>query len=205
MWVATTSTSSPLLNGRTAFLIADVSGKGLGAALLTTMLQGALSGINMGADPAGVFNHINSFLCDHSDVGRYATMFFGLLDRAGHLQFINAGHPSPLLLRAGEILEPFTEGNLPVGLIPGTEYVAASFNLQPDDVLVMFSDGVTEASNVEDDMFGMSRLCEAVRNYHAAPLEHLHQTIFASLDAFSAGAKQSDDITLLIARYRTPT
>lgn len=188
-------------DGRTAFLIADVSGKGLGAALLTTMLQGALSGINMGADPASVFNHINRFLCDHSDVGRYATVFFGLLDRAGHLQFINAGHPSPLLLRAGEILEPFSDGCLPVGLIPGTQYTASSTQLEPGDVLVMFSDGVTEASNTEEDMFGITRLREALHGHHAAPLEDLHQTILASLNSFAAGAKQNDDITVLIARY----
>src|SRR5689334_22637657 len=75
----------PLSEGRTAFLIADVSGKGLGAALLTTMLQGALSGMTLGADPARVFNHINRFLCEHAEVGRYATMFFGILDDDGHL------------------------------------------------------------------------------------------------------------------------
>lgn len=73
----------PLSEDRTAFLIADVSGKGLGAALLTTMLQGALSGLKMGADPASVFLHINRFLCEHSDVGRYATVFAGMLDRGG--------------------------------------------------------------------------------------------------------------------------
>ncbi len=63
---------------RTAFLIADVSGKGLGAALLTTMLQGALSAMALGTDPVRVFNHINKFLCEHGEVGRYATMFFGV-------------------------------------------------------------------------------------------------------------------------------
>src|SRR5205823_7723995 len=78
----------PMGDGRTAFLIADVSGKGLGAALLTTMLQGALSGLTLGAAPARVFNHINRFLCDHAEVGRYATMFFGVMDTNGHLEFI---------------------------------------------------------------------------------------------------------------------
>ena len=73
----------PLSDNRTAFLIADVSGKGLGAALLTTMLQGALSGMTLGTDPARVFNHVNKFLCSHSEVGRYATMFFGILDEDG--------------------------------------------------------------------------------------------------------------------------
>ena len=75
----------PLSDNRTAFLIADVSGKGLGAALLTTMLQGALSAMSLGTDPAIVFNHVNKFLCGHAEIGRYATMFFGILDQDGHL------------------------------------------------------------------------------------------------------------------------
>src|SRR6266404_237696 len=68
---------------RTAFVLADVSGKGLGAALLTTMLQGLLSGMTLGTDPARTFNHVNRFLCDHAEVGRYATMFFGILEDSG--------------------------------------------------------------------------------------------------------------------------
>ena len=97
----------PLDDKRTAFLLADVSGKGLGAALLTTMLQGALSGMTLGTDPARVFNHVNRFLCDHAEVGRYATMFFGILDDAGRLEFINAGHPSPILIRKDTVEEAF--------------------------------------------------------------------------------------------------
>src|ERR1700731_430178 len=125
----------PLTDNRTAFLIADVSGKGLGAALLTTMLQGALSGMTMGANPADVFCHINRFLCEHSEAGRYATMFFGILDREGRLEFVNAGHLPPLLLRAGEVDEPFTEGGFPVGLIPDASYVASCVALRPGDTL----------------------------------------------------------------------
>ena len=192
----------PLSEDRTAFLIADVSGKGLGAALLTTMLQGALSGMNMGADPAGVFNHINRFLCEHSEVGRYATMFFGIVDREGRVEFINAGHPSPLLLRGGEVSEPFTEGGFPVGLIPDASYVAACVALRPGDTLVLYSDGVTEAIDPDDEMFGVSRLRELLLGQHDAPLEDLQRTILDSVRVFSRGANQADDITLLLARYR---
>ena len=116
----------PMSDDRTAFLVADVSGKGLGAALLTTMLQGALSGMTIGADPVRVFNHINRFLCEHAEVGRYATMFFGILDREGKLVFINAGHPSPLILRHGEVTELYTEGSFPVGLVPEADFTATT-------------------------------------------------------------------------------
>jgi sigma-B regulation protein RsbU (phosphoserine phosphatase) len=192
----------PMSDDRTAFLIADVSGKGLGAALLTTMLQGALSGMAMGADPARVFNHINKFLCEHTEVGKYATIFFGVLDRDGHLEFINAGHPSPILLRGGETAEPFTEGSCPVGLVPGAVYVAACMKLDPGDTLVLFSDGVSEAADPDEELFGVPRLRDILAGQHEAPLDHLQKTVLESVDRFVRGASQADDITLLLVRYR---
>ena len=192
----------PMSDDRTAFLIADVSGKGLGAALLTTMLQGALSGMTIGADPARVINHINSFLCEHSEVGRYATMFFGVLSRNGDLEYINAGHPSPLLLRNGKLAEPFTEGSTPVGLIPDADYKAACVRLETGDTLVLFSDGVTEAADPDEQLFGIPRLRDALANLHDSPLDHLQKAVFDSVENFTRGASQADDITLLLVRYR---
>src|SRR6202047_481374 len=143
---------------RTAFLIADVSGKGLGAALLTQLLQGALSAMTLGTDPARLFNHLNHFLCNHPEVGRYATMFFGILDEKGGLEYINAGHPSPILIRRdGNAEEPFTEGSFPVGLGPEAEYCTACVKLEPGDTLVLFSDGVTEAMDPKEAFFGIAR------------------------------------------------
>jgi phosphoserine phosphatase RsbU/P len=192
----------PMSDDRTAFLIADVSGKGLGAALLTTMLQGALSGMTLGADPVRVFNHINNFLCEHAEVGRYATMFFGVLSRNGDLEYINAGHPSPLLLRGGELAEPFTEGSTPVGLVPGANYKAACVKLEADDTLILFSDGVTEAADPDEQLFGVSRLRDALADLHDSPLDHLQKAVFNSVETFTRGASQADDITLLLVRYR---
>jgi len=192
----------PMSDDRTAFLIADVSGKGLGAALLTTMLQGALSGMTIGADPARVFNHINKFLCEHSEVGRYATMFFGVLSRNGDLEYINAGHPSPLLLRNGKLAEPFTEGSTPVGLIPDADYKAACVRLETGDTLVLFSDGVTEAADPDEQLFGIPRLRDALANLQDSPLDHLQKAVFDSVENFTRGASQADDITLLLVRYR---
>ena len=191
----------PVTEDRTAFLIADVSGKGLGAALLTTMLQGALSGMTIGADPARVFNHINRFLCSHAEVGKYATIFFGILDREGHLEFINAGHPSPILVRRGETGEPFTEGSYPVGLVPTAEYAAACVKLQHGDTIVLFSDGVTEAEDPEENLFGVARLREILAGHHETPLDDLQKIVLESVNQFARGASQSDDITLLLVRY----
>jgi len=192
----------PLSDGRTAFLIADVSGKGLGAAIVTTMLQGALSGMTLGIDPARVFSHINRFLCDHSEVGRYATVFFGILDQEGHLEFINAGHPSPFLIRHGAAHEAFTEGSYPVGLVPEAQYTAVCLKLEPGDTLVLFSDGVTEAMDPDEQMFGVTRLKELLTGRLECPLEQLQKCVLEAVENFARGARQADDLTLLIVRYR---
>jgi len=193
----------PVDEDRTAILIADVSGKGLGAALLTTMLQGALSGLSMGADPVKVFNHVNKFLCFHSEVGRYATMFIGIIGRDGMLEYIKAGHPSPLLLRNGQVSELYNIGSFPVGLIPEADYESARLQLEPEDTLVLYSDGVTEAENVNHDLFEVSGLSQALAGKQDVPVEVLQQSVLDAVSAFSRGASQSDDITLLVVRYRS--
>jgi len=193
----------PIDSKRTAFLIADVSGKGLGAALLTTMLQGAVSGMALGTDPARLFAHLNGFLCGHAEVGRYATMFFGTVDEHGYLEFINAGHPSPFLLRRGAAEEAFTEGSCPVGLIPSAQYSVVRAQLELDDTLILFSDGVTEAMDPEERFYGMSRLKECLTGHTADDsLEQLQKCVLDSVEDFTRGASQADDLTLLVVRYR---
>ena len=192
----------PISEDRTAFLIADVSGKGLGAALLTTMLQGALSGMTLGTDPVRVFNHINKFLCEHSEVGRYATVFFGIVDRDGTLEFIRAGHPSPLLIRHGVVSDLYTEGSFPVGLIADAEFTASSMKLEPGDTLVLFSDGIIEAENAHRELYGFERLHDVLTGWKDDALPALQKIVFESIDGFSRGAAQSDDMTLLVVRYR---
>lgn len=194
----------PVSEDRTAILIADVSGKGLGAALLTTMLQGALSGLAMGADPKKVFNHVNRFLCRHAEVGRYATMFIGLLGHDGTLEYIKAGHPSPLLLRQGKVSELYTEGSFPVGLIPEAEYTSAQLQLEPEDTLVLFSDGVTEAEDPDHQLFDVDGLIQAVTGQEGVPVETLQQSVLRAVREFTRGAQQSDDLTLLVVRYHRP-
>jgi serine phosphatase RsbU (regulator of sigma subunit) len=192
----------PISEDRTAILIADVSGKGLGAALLTTMLQGALSGLSMGADPVTVFNHVNRFLCRHAEVGRYATMFIGLLDGGGELEYIKAGHPSPLLLRRGKVTQLYTEGSFPVGLIPEAEFTSAKLQLEPEDTLVLFSDGVTEAEDPERQLFDVDGLTQVLSGQQDVRVEDLQRSVLDAVRTFTKGAHQSDDLTLLVVRYR---
>jgi phosphoserine phosphatase RsbU/P len=192
----------PLGDNRTAFLLADVSGKGLGAALCTNLLQGALSGMTLGTDPARVFVHVNRFLCDHSEIGRYATMFFGILDDKGNLEYINAGHPSPFLIRRGVAEDVFNEGSYPVGLVPEAEYTAVSVKLEPGDTMVLFSDGVSEAMDPAEQLFGVQRLRDVLNGQGQTPLEDLQQLVLQAVENFARGASQADDLTLLLVRYR---
>jgi serine phosphatase RsbU (regulator of sigma subunit) len=186
---------------RTAFVLADVSGKGLGAALMTTMLQGALSATIFGQSPAETFAHINRFLCDHAQVERYATMFFGILDSKGNLHYINAGHPSPVLLRKGAVTMPFPAACCPVGLIATQEFTSSEVKLQPGDTLVIFSDGVNEAMDPDQNEYGMERLKESVEKNQKDSLVDLQENILDGVRQFARGARQADDITVLLLKY----
>jgi len=190
---------------RHAILIADVSGKGLGAALLTTMLQGAVSGMTLGHEPAGVFTHVNRFLCSHSELERYATIFFGTLDPSGQMEFINAGHPSPVLLREGTVEMPFPADCFPVGLLPEAEFKSCAYALRPGDTLVLFSDGVTEAMDPENKEFGITRLKEVLGRHTGSTVEEIQAGILKAVQEFTRGAGQADDLTLLVVRYVGPT
>jgi sigma-B regulation protein RsbU (phosphoserine phosphatase) len=159
----------------------------------------------MGADPARLFNHLNRFLCEHSEVGRYATMFFGVIRSDGTLEFIKAGHPSPLLLRDGKVSDLYEGGSFPVGLLPEATFVSSTVKLQSEDTLVLFSDGITEAEDPEDNLFGVPRLREVLMGQQGAPLDHLQRATLDSVERFAGGASQSDDRTLLIVRYRAPS
>ena len=194
----------PLPDGRTAILIADVAGKGLGAALLTTMLRGALSGLTAGSEPVKVFEHLNRFLCERPVVGRYATMFFALLAPDGTLEFIRAGHPSPLLLRCGAVSELYNDGSFPIGLLDEATYTATRIQLEPDDTLLLFTDGVTEAEDKNRNLFEVDRLIDTLAQHACGSLDSIEQGIIGAVEKFTQGANQSDDITLLLARYRRP-
>lgn len=192
----------PLPDGRIALLIADVAGKGLGAALLTTMLQGSLSGMTLGVDPVKVFDHLNRFLCERAAVGRYATMFFGLVAPNGTFEFVRAGHPSPLLLRSGKVSELYSEGSFPIGLVAQATFSSAQIQLQPEDTLVLFTDGVTEAEGKQRELFGTDRLIGALGRHRDLSLGAVQKGILDAVETFTGGTSQSDDMTLLVVRYR---
>lgn len=186
---------------RSAFVIADVSGKGLGAALVTAMLQGTFSAMTLGQEPASVFNHVNRFMCDHSEVQRFATLFFGILHVDGTLEYINAGHLPPLLARDGCVEPVFESESLPLGLFRTAEFKSRQSQLKTGDTLVLFTDGINEAINPRDEQWGFDGLRAVVAQNSQLPVEELQQAILDGLKEFTRGSYQNDDVTLMIVRY----
>jgi len=186
---------------RAAFIIADISGKGLGAALVTAALQGTFSSILLGQEPSRVFTHVNQFICDHAAVARYATAFFGMIDAEGQMEYINIGHLVPLLANTTGAESKLTEGAIPLGLFRETQYKTFSTRLAPGDTLVLYTDGVTEQMNPQGEMFGEERLLQVVRSHAAQPVQIIEAEILEAVREYMQGEEQADDLTVLIVRY----
>jgi phosphoserine phosphatase RsbU/P len=192
-----------LSGGRHGFFVGDVSGKGISAALLATLLQGIFFTTASTDMPLpNLFSSVNKYLCERSGDDRYATVFYGVLDEAGHLEYVNAGHVPPLLLRRSGAVEGLASGNLPVGMFDEAAYTSASADLKDGDILVIYTDGVSEAANVHSELFEESRLREVLEHFKGQNVEEITEAIREGVRRFTAGAPQSDDITILAIQYK---
>ena len=184
--------------------IGDVSGKGIGAALLMASLEASLRGLApLGNDLAELIKQVNRIIYESSSTNRYATLFYAEYDpRACRLSYVNAGHNAPVVLRkskAGHQVFRLETGGPVVGL-PTQSYQQDSFSLIPDDLLVLFTDGVSESMNGRDEEWGETRLIELAKTCHGLPASEAMIRIFAAAEAFAAGASQHDDMTLVVLR-----
>ena len=184
-----------------AFAVADVSGKGAPAALLTAVIQGVLSAqASSGDGPARTLLRINDVLIRRGVSSRFVTMFYTALTPDGRLTYCNAGHNPPFLV-SGKTIRRLETGGMICGLFPAATYDEETVQLQAGDYLVMFSDGVSEALNAAGEEFGDPRIEAAICGEctdAAAVLERLG----AAVRDFSAGALQSDDMTMVVLRYK---
>ncbi len=185
-----------------AAVVADVSGKGVSSALLASLLQGAfLATSHRWEDMPERMRDINRFLNDRTGGEKYVTIFYCMLARDGTLDYVNAGHCAPLLVRASGALERLEATGVPVGLMDATEFGAVRATLGPADKLVIYTDGVTEAQNRAGEFFGRKRLREVVQANARAACSDLHQAIQTAVNAFTGGAPQADDLTLVVLEY----
>ena len=192
-----------LPGGAFGFALGDVAGKGPSAALLTAMIQGIFaSQVNTAVSTAALMASVNDGLIHRSIRSRFATCVYGVLAEDGRLTYCNAGHNPPILIgRNGvKLLET---GGLILGMFPQAVYDQETLMLDPGDVLVMYTDGVTEALNQAGEEFGEGRVRACLdANLHCPPVEMLDR-LLSSVRGFVADASQHDDITALVLRYQT--
>jgi sigma-B regulation protein RsbU (phosphoserine phosphatase) len=182
---------------------ADVSGKGVSSALLASLLQGAFLAVaGRWADMEERFARLSHFLNERTGGEKYATAFYCTLDRAGGLDYINAGHCAPLWVRGGGALEQLAPTGPPLGLLDPAEFQMAGVTLAAGDKLVVYTDGITEAQGAGGEFFGRKRLREIVRARAEAGCAEMHDEILAAVRAFTGGAPQSDDLTLVVLEYQ---
>jgi len=191
-------------NTELGIAIGDVSGKGIPAALLMATLRAYLRGQTMGGenDLAGMMANLNELVYESSASNRYATFFYGRFDATtGRLNYVNAGHNPPLVFRpgAGDVIRLEACGPV-IGLIQGCVWTEACVSLQPGDLLVAFTDGISEAMNREDEEWGEARLIEAVGSLDTLPASEMIGRIRDGADRFVAGAPQHDDMTVVVLR-----
>jgi len=196
-----------LPDGCIGMAVGDVAGKGIAAALMMASLQASLRGqtIKPCASLAEMIQHINRLVYDASSDSRYATFFYAQYEpKSRTLTYVNAGHNSPLIYRDGEenrILRLQTGGTV-IGLFPDFVYQEEQVELRPGDVLVAYTDGVSEAMNPLEEEWDEARLIAAVAECHRRSAADIVKCILDRVDAFTAGAGQHDDMTLAVMRVQ---
>ncbi|MEJ7623021.1 MAG: SpoIIE family protein phosphatase [Pyrinomonadaceae bacterium] len=189
-------------DGKMLVALGDVSGKGTAAALLMSSLHAAIHGQCAAETPLErTVTSINEYLTENTPSNRFVTLFIAELEPAtGDLTFINAGHNPPVIGRADGRIELLSSGGLPLGLMGFAEYETGHANIGPGDVLFIYSDGVSEANNLNEDEFGMDRLTETIRANVARSASGLRDKVEAALSSFTGTAPANDDITLVIVK-----
>ena len=191
-----------LPEGNVGLVIADVSGKGTEAALFMPSIEVAL---RMDASaPRGtgeVLTTLNRVLLELASQTRYVTIFYARLDPSGRtLQYTNAGHPPPLILRASEDVMWLSEGGPIVGMLPDIDFGMSSVRLQPGDIVVFYTDGVVEAQNPDGELYSAERLVSAVRANRSMAAQGLVSAIHRSVVAFASSEELQDDFTLMVMK-----
>jgi serine phosphatase RsbU (regulator of sigma subunit)/pSer/pThr/pTyr-binding forkhead associated (FHA) protein len=183
-------------------VIADVSGKGMAASLLAASFDALLMGpIEVGHPPDLLCSRVSRRLFMKTPPERYVTAFIAALDPgSGRLSYTNAGHNAGLLVRAGGTVQRLDANGLPLGLFPAVEYDKVEITLQPGDLVMLYTDGITEAANPKGDEFGLERLEAVVQKYAQEPLVALAVAIETAVEVFADGTPFGDDRTLVMLR-----
>jgi sigma-B regulation protein RsbU (phosphoserine phosphatase) len=188
-----------------AVVMADVSGKGIPAALFMVIAKTLLkNNAQYGKNPEKVFEAVNNILCENNDTCMFVTAFMGYIDiPSGRFTYVNAGHNQPLIKRAGGKYEWMkTEPGFILAGFEDTVYNQDEIVLNKDDELFLYTDGITEAINNQEELFSDPRLLDTANDYPDLPLKDFTERVKAEIDRFADGAEQADDITMLVLRIK---
>jgi sigma-B regulation protein RsbU (phosphoserine phosphatase) len=188
-------------DNHTAFCIADVAGKGMTAALLMSSLQAALQPlIGERLEPRELCQRVNRVLCELTPTGKFISLFYGVLRHTDHeLTYCNAGHNPPLLVHANGSSDELCSTGAVLGQFPQWSYEQAEAQMKSGDSLLIFTDGLVEASNLEQDFFGEARLLEIVRENPAAGAENIRDRLITAAPEHCGGRFQ-DDASLIVLK-----
>ncbi len=187
---------------RLALVVGDIAGKGIAAALLMANLQANLRSQFVGAaeDPRKFLASVNRLLFENTTPGGYATLFFAEYDSASaQLTYANCGHLPGLLLHADRSMEQLNSNATVIGLFQTCDFEVSSTQLRSGDLLVLYTDGITESEDEHGEEFGQERLIDAIHSRSSLPVEEILRAVSQQVLDFSGG-RQSDDLTLMIAR-----
>ncbi len=192
----------PLSNGRLGFLVADVSGKGVPAALLVSTVHAA---VHLSIDEANTIvelvERIDRHLRRYAATRKFLTLFFGIIEpESGALRYVSAGHNPALLVSASGTLERLDSTGVPVGMLPHASWREETRTMQPGDLLAVYTDGLTEAVDGSDEEFGLERLERGITESRALPAKQLCDEVLLKVADFARGMPQYDDQTLLLLR-----
>jgi phosphoserine phosphatase RsbU/P len=189
--------------GSWAFTVGDVSGKGVAAAVLMASIQASLRTLLLHGtdDLPRLVGSINQYICSVSSSDRYSTLICGMFDDCRRtLRFVNAGHCEPYLIRRNGALERLLSGGMPIGLFPVARYEQATVSLEVGDLLVCFSDGISEAQNSSGEFWSKSDLEKVMRSCNGLGAQEALDRVYTAARAFENGAEPADDATLVVLR-----
>ena len=189
------------------FLIGDVSGKGIPAALFMAVTKTMLkANSSRTSATAQMIAKVNDELCEETDSGMFTSLLYALLNvRTGQLEYCNAGHPPPLLLAAsGAVSEVHGARNVALGALPGLNYAVETRHLVPGDAVFLYTDGVTEALNTAEEFYTAQRLHTVLHDLGALGVERITRGVVQDLKAFCGEREQADDISVLAIRWHGP-
>ena len=194
-------------NDHIALVIADVSGKGVPAALFMMVTRVLVkSGLQSGKDPQETLESVNNQLCESNEQGFFVTMWVALLEiSTGKCSVVNAGHEHPAVCKAGEKYELIVYKHaMPIGTMEGLRFKQHEFQMNPGDIFFVYTDGVAEATNRNNELYGPERMLDALNLDTGADPKKVLLNVKKDIDSFVDGAEQFDDITMLCLRYHGP-